>query len=274
MGCICSCYQKNYNLKHKTDKSRQIENDIDLYTTNSSIEPFNRSDAILPSTRMSRILSPVRDNIDDTYLNDSTNETISGDGLFISFDDTITDSGSFSGDNMDLLSYVSFDREQSGDKIYMDDDNCVICADYFDDSDHRTVLLPCGHMFCLQCITVLAFKRHYRCMECPIDRLTHQITRFRIKEQDNARFTNTTIIENKVAFGMYVGSIDLEDGCYNSHPALSCTGNSGTNTNISMSMSTFDSVWDSASDRTETPDYTPISSRVNSSLSIDNVAYT
>lgn len=121
----------------------------------------------------------------------------------ISLDGTITDSVSFSVDNMDLLSYVSFDREQGGDQIYMDDENCVICAEYFDDSDNRPVLLPCGHMFCLQCIAVLAFKRHYRCIEYPIERLTHHITRFRIKEHDNARFTiiGTTIVETMLNSG-------------------------------------------------------------------------
>lgn len=85
----------------------------------------------------------------------------------------------------------------------MDDENCVICAEYFDDSDNRPVLLPCGHMFCLQCIAVLAFKRHYRCIEYPIERLTHHITRFRIKEHDNARFTiiGTTIVETMLNSG-------------------------------------------------------------------------
>ena len=260
MGCICSCYQKNHHRKHKADKSPQIENEIDLYTTNTSMEPFNRLDAILASIPRHRTLNLDRHNIDDTYSHVSTTETISVDGpsfaetisdISFSLNETITDSVPFSVDDMDLLSYVSFDREQGGDKIYMDDENCVICAEYFDDNDHRPVLLPCGHMFCLQCITALAFKRHYRCIECPIDRLTHHITRFRIKEQDNARLTNTTIIENKIEFGLYIGPIDLQDE--------SSTRNIRTNTDISMSMYSFDSEIyfesDSDSDGTTIPVY-------------------
>jgi hypothetical protein len=62
----------------------------------------------------------------------SVRQTISVDGpsfaetisdVSFSLNETITDSVPFSVDDMDLLSYVSFDREQGGDKIYMDDEN-------------------------------------------------------------------------------------------------------------------------------------------------------
>jgi hypothetical protein len=59
-----------------------------------------------------------------------------------------------------LLSFVSFDREHHCDQTYLGDENCVICTEKFDEDDHLPILLPCGHIFCLKCTTVLARKKH------------------------------------------------------------------------------------------------------------------
>jgi hypothetical protein len=53
-------------------------------------------------------------------------------------------------------SVLSFADGNNVDNVYMDSDMCAVCLETYDDVDHIPIILPCGHMFCVACITVLA----------------------------------------------------------------------------------------------------------------------
>lgn len=74
--------------------------------------------------------------------------------------------------------------EEFGTISVYDDENCIICVEYFDEKDHRPILLTCGHMLCFTCITELAGKKDDQCIVCPIDTKTHYITSFQLKEEE------------------------------------------------------------------------------------------
>jgi len=81
----------------------------------------------------------------------------------------------------DLMSFISFGKEHHCDKIYIDDKNCGICFELYDENYHHPFLLPCGHVLCLTCITALAKKEDFNCVVCPNDRLKHEIKDFQLK---------------------------------------------------------------------------------------------
>lgn len=92
-----------------------------------------------------------------------------------------------------LVSFVSFDREHHCDQTYLGDENCVRCTEKFDEDDHLPILLPCDHIFCLKCTTVLARKKHYNYVVCPCDRRKHKIKYFQLKTMDaNLRFDSNS----------------------------------------------------------------------------------
>lgn len=72
-------------------------------------------------------------------------------------------------------SVLSFADGSNVDNVYMDSDTCAICLETYDDVDHIPMILPCGHMFCVACITVLAKKRRFRSIRCPVDRAKHEV---------------------------------------------------------------------------------------------------
>ena len=81
-------------------------------------------------------------------------------------------------DQNDLLSFISFEKELHCEQIYIGDDSCVICLEQYNENNHHTVVLPCGHILCLQCTTTLARNKRYSYVECPSDRLEHKIKDF------------------------------------------------------------------------------------------------
>lgn len=72
-------------------------------------------------------------------------------------------------------SVLSFADGNNVDNVYMDSDVCAVCLEPYDEVDHIPIILPCGHMFCVACITVLAKKRRFRSMRCPVDRTKHEV---------------------------------------------------------------------------------------------------
>ena len=72
-------------------------------------------------------------------------------------------------------SVLSFADGNNVDNVYMDSDTCAVCLETYDDVDHIPIILPCGHMFCVACITVLAKKRRFRSIRCPVDRTKHEV---------------------------------------------------------------------------------------------------
>lgn len=72
-------------------------------------------------------------------------------------------------------SVLSFADGNNVDNVYMDSDACVVCLETYNDVDHIPIILPCGHIFCVACITVLARKRRFRSIRCPIDRTKHEV---------------------------------------------------------------------------------------------------
>ena len=111
----------------------------------------------------------------DRYTNDIRNDRNLHRSLEFSESGLSSLSSSVSQYTVNESSVLSFADGNNVDNVYMDSDMCAVCLETYDDVDHIPIILPCGHMFCVVCITVLAKKRRFRSIRCPVDRTKHEV---------------------------------------------------------------------------------------------------
>ena len=81
----------------------------------------------------------------------------------------------FSQNTIRAPSVLSFKNGGKNENVYIDSEVCVVCLENYDDTQHNPVILPCGHMFCVICITIMAKKHKFKFIRCPVDRGKHEI---------------------------------------------------------------------------------------------------
>ena len=111
----------------------------------------------------------------DRYTNDIRNDRNLHRSLEFSESGLSSLSSSVSQYTVNESSVLSFADGNNVDNVYMDSDMCAVCLETYDDVDHIPIILPCRHMFCVACITVLAKKRRFRSIRCPVDRTKHEV---------------------------------------------------------------------------------------------------
>lgn len=72
-------------------------------------------------------------------------------------------------------SVLSFQNENENATVYIDSDVCLICLEQYDDGERKPIILPCGHILCTACVRIMAHKRRYKSIKCPVDREKHII---------------------------------------------------------------------------------------------------
>ncbi|XP_063429834.1 uncharacterized protein LOC134712323 isoform X2 [Mytilus trossulus] len=108
----------------------------------------------------------------------------------ISIDSSYTESTIRSGHSIGQPpSVLSFQNENENDTVYIDSDVCLICLEQYDDEERKPIILPCGHILCTACVRIMAHKRRYKSIKCPVDREKHDI---RQTEESDETYSATT----------------------------------------------------------------------------------
>lgn len=89
-------------------------------------------------------------------------------------------------------SVLSFQNESENATVYIDSDVCLICLDQYDDEERKPIILPCGHILCTACVRIMAQKRGYKSIKCPVDREKHDFRQASIPEENDETYSTTT----------------------------------------------------------------------------------
>lgn len=97
--------------------------------------------------------------------------------LFLSEGSLVSCDSNCSQSTLNEPSMFSFKSGIKTNNVYYENDACIICLERYDDKVHNPLILPCGHMFCAVCIRMMAKKRRFKSIRCPVDREKHHITK-------------------------------------------------------------------------------------------------
>ncbi|XP_034236826.1 uncharacterized protein LOC117642615 isoform X2 [Thrips palmi] len=93
--------------------------------------------------------------------------------------------------------------------------DCDVCLESFNDKDRRPKCLPCGHTFCLRCVTQQKDKK------CPIDRKAYRPVASNLP--DNFKIIELAQRPSSVCGWCRSCDAEASEGCLDAHPSAMCS---------------------------------------------------